>query len=470
MNFKTWRAFNASFIAFVFVGCQSYEPAPLDIGLYHNALETRLVDIEPVIAFAERLAIENGVPAQFDITDGISPAEGEVIALFYNPELRIARLEAGVALANFETAGLWQDPVFGFNGAEISSPSAPFQFGLMGNITIPISGRLKVEKARAGTQYETQLREVVNAEWNTRASLRNQWAVWTAANLHVELTRDVFEQLQRINTIAETLKEAGEINRVQHRLLLVELAKYEVLETEAVLQLLQAELELLAIMGLPPDASSSLIPEFPLIQRTNVDNETLRLIDANTVLAIRFSEYQTAEESLRLEIRKQYPDIVIGSGYGSEFNNHRVLFGLSIPIPIINANKAGIANAKMQRDVARAEAETTFARLFRELTLANTTLQIKQAQHGYYTNVIIPMLSEQESDLERIVRLGEFDTFILLESITRQFQAKQQLLDLQVAQLHAAIQVHTILGPEYQLNPTPFNRELQPTATLGGVQ
>ena len=46
-------------------------------------------------------------------------------------------------------------------------------------------------------------------------------------------------------------------------------------------------------------------------------------------LAILFSEYQIAEETLRLEIKKQYPDIVIGSGYGSEFNDHRVLFGLT---------------------------------------------------------------------------------------------------------------------------------------------
>ena len=65
-----------------------------------------------VEAFANRLALDHGVPVAFNISDGISPAEGEVIALFYNPELRIARLEAGVALANFETAGLWEDPNF----------------------------------------------------------------------------------------------------------------------------------------------------------------------------------------------------------------------------------------------------------------------------------------------------------------------------------------------------------------------
>ena len=69
-------------------------------------------------------------PATFSFGDGLTPAEGEVLALFYNAELRQARLEAGVALANFENAGLWDDPEFGFDGAEILSPSgSPFEFG-----------------------------------------------------------------------------------------------------------------------------------------------------------------------------------------------------------------------------------------------------------------------------------------------------------------------------------------------------
>jgi hypothetical protein len=58
----------------------------------------------------------------------------------------------------------------------------------------------------------------------------------------------------------------------------------------------------------------------------------------------------------------------------------------------------------------------------------------------------------------------------LLETVTRQFSAKQKLLDLQVAQLDAAIQVQNILGPAYQLNPSPIHRELNTDVTLGGVQ
>jgi cobalt-zinc-cadmium efflux system outer membrane protein len=461
VKFNYWRNIYFFATAFFIVGCQSYESKPIDIGLYHNSLKTRIVDIEPVSAFADRISVAGGIPSKFDVHDGISPAEGEVIALFYNPELRIARLEAGVSLADFKTAGLWEDPVFGFNGAEISSPSAPFKFGIIGKLTIPVSGRLKVKKSLAGSTYEAKIRSLVNAEWNMRSAIRSQWASWTVASLRVEMINDVIDQLEQINTLANALHEAGEVNKVEYRLLQVELATNKVLSTEIELQRMQEEMTLLALLGLPPEGASLLLPELPEIPITIVDDETVRLIDANTELAIRFARYQTAEETLRLEIKKQYPDIVIGSGYASEFNNHQVLFSLSVPLSIWNRNQAGIAKARTTREVARAEAETTFFRLFRELTLANATLLIKKTQHAYFKEEIVPMLAEQTSDVRKIAALGEVDTFILLETVTRQFDAKQQLLELTLAELDAAITIYKILGPEFQLNPTPANREIQ---------
>ncbi len=457
-------------LTFFIVGCQSYEPAPLDIGSFRNTLNSRLVETEPVIEFANRINAVANTPVTFDLSDGISSEEGEVIALFYNPALRLARLEAGVALANFETAGLWEDPVFGFDGAEISSPSAPFEFGLTGSFTIPISGRLKVEKTRAGSTYETSMRTLVNDEWNLRAEVRSKWAHWTSAKMETAIIEGVVAQLEQIITIADSLLEAGEINRVEHRLLRVELANSRVQHTEAILQERNVEFELLQLLGLSPNNAETLVPVFPTITTFDVQDETARIIDANTELAIAFSKYKTAEESLRLEIKKQYPDIVIGSGYGSEFNDHRVLFGLSVPLSIWNRNQAGIATAKAKREVARAEAETTFARLDRELALANETLRLLHTQHAYFNTGIVPLLEQQTKDINAIIELGEVDTFILLETITRQHDAKHRLLELQVAELDAKITVLNILGPEYQLTPTPINRKLSQEDTLGGVQ
>jgi outer membrane protein TolC len=445
-----------SLIALIGAGCQTYEPAPLDIDTYRFSLDMRAIDIEPLTAFIDRLdTLTHDEPAVFGFEDGISPSEGEVLALFYNPDLRIARLEAGTALAKFDTTGLWEDPVFGFDGADISSPSKPFEYSMMGNLTIPISGRLKVEKKRAGAAYESQLRAIVNAEWNTRFALRKQWATWVVASEQVTLLQGIISQLEYINSIADTLKEAGELNRVQHRLLQVELSSKLAELTSAELQVVRANIALLDLLGLPPNAGPMLLPIFPTIILPIVEDETQRLIHANTELAVKIADYETTEQSLHVEIKKQFPDITLGTGFGSESHDSRFLFGLSIPLPVLNANREGIAVASANREVARAAAETTFSKLYRELGAATISLDFIQSQRSHYEETIVPLLEAQAQDIKRIVELGEVDTFILLETVKRQFEAKQKLIELQLDEFDAAINFIRILGPDANLSPSP---------------
>ena len=52
MNFKLYGSVCFLTMVIFIVGCQSYETAPLDIGSYRDSLETRLIEVEPITAFA----------------------------------------------------------------------------------------------------------------------------------------------------------------------------------------------------------------------------------------------------------------------------------------------------------------------------------------------------------------------------------------------------------------------------------
>lgn len=436
----------------VLAGCQSYERVPLELADHRAALDARLIATEPISFFVERLSeAGNQVPERFDPNDGLSPAEGEVLALFYNPDLRLARLDAGVALATFDTAGLWDDPQFGFDGEEVLS--GPFNYGLMLSLTIPISGRLGVEKDRAGAAYEAELRRIVDAEWSTRAAVRSAWASWSVASERLLLLREVIGQVERISAITDQLETAGELTRVEARLLRAELVETRADVAEAVLAEARARVELLGLMGLPPDAPVELLPAIPPASIAETTGANERLIEANTTLAVRRAEYQVAEETLRLEVRKQYPDITIGTGYGSEDNDDRLLLGVSIPIPILNANRAGIAEAKARREVARAAAETTFERLTRELAMARAAYDASRTQRDAFERDLVPMLDKQASEVEQLIDLGEVNTLLLLETVTRRFEAKSRLLDLRLAETNAAIEITRLLGPDEPESP-----------------
>jgi len=443
--------------AIVLAGCQTYQPAPLDLPAHRAAFESRLGDAEPIAEFARRLRTQGAeAPERFDPADGLTRAEGEVLALFFNADLRLARLRAGAAQATAENAGLFDDPVFGFDGADILSPSGePFQYGLTLGLTIPISGRLGVEKDRASAAHEAELARLVDAEWRTRAAVRTAWASWSAQREKAQLLGEILGQIESISTITDRLERGGEISRVESRLFRVELANRRAALAQARLEAESARLRLCELLGIPGDAATELIPSLSPETPATTGDAIATITERNTALAIRRAEYRTAEETLRLEIRKQFPDLKIGGGYGSEDNDDRLLLGASIPIPILSGNRAGIAEARAGRELARASAEATLERLLRSHQLAQLTLESAASQRQQYEDAVVPMLEEQFSEIQRIAELGEVDSFLLLETVGRRFDAKSRLLSLRVAEVHAAARIAELLGPETPRSPAP---------------
>ncbi|MDX9911401.1 MAG: TolC family protein [Phycisphaerales bacterium] len=442
--------------ACLLAGCQGYERAPIDLAQHRARIDARAGESEPVLRFLDRLgAAGSDVPEAFDLSDGLTPAEGEVLALFYNADLRLARLDAGVALANAENAGLWKDPEFGFDAAEVLSPAGVFEQGLMVILTIPVSGRLEVEKDRASAAYEAELRKLVDAEWSIRARVRAAWSAWSVAEERLGLLRGVITHVERVASITDRLEAAGELTRVEARLIRVELVSLRGQHIAAERAARTARIELLGLMGLPPDARVDLRPDIASPRIPVIEDEVQRLIEANTTLAAQRAAYHVAEETLRLEIRNQYPDITIGTGYGSEGGDDRLLLGFSVPIPILNANRAEIADARARRETARAVVETTFERLARELATARGELDGARRQYDAYEGELKPMLEQQSMEVERLADLGEVDTLLLLDTVTRAYDAGSTLLDLRLAEARAAIEVARLLGPERAMVPAP---------------
>ncbi|MBL8896868.1 MAG: hypothetical protein JNM84_04540, partial [Planctomycetes bacterium] len=95
--------------------CESYAPAPVDLTEHALRFAARLPDAEALRVFVDSLRSTSLALAPTSETSGA----GEIavrrdvarwIALHLNPDLAIARLEAGVAGASAEYAGLLEDP------------------------------------------------------------------------------------------------------------------------------------------------------------------------------------------------------------------------------------------------------------------------------------------------------------------------------------------------------------------------
>ncbi len=436
-------------------GCQSYERRPFDLARHHAEFLERSPESPEVRLFAQTLAARStehqDAPTLFDPTDGITREEAEVLAVVFNAELRLARLRAGVTRASADEAGLWEDPTLGVDLVRIvESTPEPWKVSVGVGLTIPISGRLGIEKERAGAEHAVELARIAQREWLVRMSVRRAWCEWSAIHAKIAVMRDFVSRISQILSVVDMMEQAGEMTRAEARLFRIEKATKEadlvVLETRA----RETELALRQLMGLSPSAPlelrSSGVGPMRSTERSTPGLEELER--RNPALIVAILEHEVAERSLEYEIRKQYPDLHIGPGLGREDAHEQVLFGLSLPLPILNANRRGIAEASAKRELARAAVGATLEQTMASLHAAEVRLAAASRRRWTLESDVVPLVDAQYSDARALARLGEVHALVLLESLTRQQEAKVGLVEAARDEALAVVELDEIMGPE----------------------
>ncbi|MCA9284201.1 MAG: TolC family protein [Phycisphaerales bacterium] len=430
-------------------GCQSYTPKPVDLAVHADAWAARSPADESVVAFAASIAAPAG-SGRFDPTDGLTMREGELVALVFNARLRESRAQAMTALAGAENAGLWDDPTVDLDLLRIveSVPSPWVLFAAI-RFTVPLSGRLEVEKAVAGAQHRLALEKVVADEWATQSALRATWLEWSAARIRTELNEQLIGRIDDMLAIVDQLEAAGELSRIEARVFRLERAARETdrirLESESARLALRCK----ALMGLVPEAAVELVPVLAFDRSTDVpDDDRARLSAGNPILALRRAAYEVAEHALELEIRRQYPDLTIGPGYELDQDQSRIGFVLGAPVPILNANRLGIATATAEREAVRASLEGEYERLVSELAQAALERRSAIAVREAVEQLLVPLAEAQLADQRHLAELGELDALLALDAAVRALETKSRLVDARLAEAQAQNRIIELLGPE----------------------
>lgn len=434
-------------LSVVLSGCQRYQPRSLDPEEHRARWLERSPQSAGVVEFAQQLADSGDPVSEYDPSDGITCAEAELIALVFNPELRLARLRAGVTAATAEHAGLWDDPEFSIDFLRITeSVSTPWVITPGLAFTIPISGRLEVEKSRADAALRAELTRVAEDEWRVRHEVRQIWLAWSAALLRAQETSRLIESMGGLTDSTTRLAEAGELPRTEAALFVIERSQRQQERTRLEGEAAVAEQRLRMLLGLSPSAPLELLPSIDLPN----DSVEGREIASSLELRQLREEYEVAEHALHREIRKQYPDLTIGPLYETDQGQSRIGFLGAIPLPILNANRQGIAEATAERELAHAAFETTAEQLEGSLAVARAESRMLRAEYEELASVIGPMIDRQVSDATRLVELGEGGGLVLLESLIRSHDTKLNIIDLRRELALAAAEEHFLLGPEWQ--------------------
>lgn len=420
---------------------------------HREAWRARTLEGASLRELLDRLEPRSDADAEpFDPADGLGLAEGQLVALVFNPTLRMARLRVGRAAAGAEQAGRWADPRLELAVLRITeSVPDPWVIAPGLTFTLPLSGRLGAERGLAEAERRAAEGAALEAEWSVWRDVRSAWIEWSAARLRATETERLVADMEGLVRTASGLADRGEILRTEASLLRVE-------ETQRRNQLRRLlgeveawEQQLRGLMGLPPTTPVELVPALPIPTAGAAEGERpgLEAIELRNPSLMRLRrEYDVSEETLRHEIRKQYPDLTLGPLYESDEGQSRIGFLGGMPLPFLNANRRAIAEARAERELARAAVESAYEVLVSRWAAATARAESLATQREEMVDVLVPLVDRQVEEAFELMRLGEgATTLVLLESLTRAFQAKLDLIDTRAAEALARTEIAYLVGP-----------------------
>jgi outer membrane protein TolC len=405
-----------------------------------------------VRAFAERLRGHDATQQPFGLADGLDLQEARCIALWFNADLRTIRRRADVAAASAEYAGLWADPELSGSFERIlETVDHPWLAGGAVGFTVPITGRPGLERALADSRHAEALLEARLAEARVLGELDAGWTVWSAAKVAQALIEDLIGQLTALEGIATRLQGAQLITAIEARAFTLARVARQAELVHARAAVATAELELKLLLGLPPERPLPLLPSLRVqVRVADAGRRRSGLADSPRVAVAR-QGHAVAERQLELAIRKQWPELTLLPGFREEDAEPRATLGFSLPLPLWNANAREIAEARAQRDAAGEMLRASLERATQQLALAETRLQAAADQRTLVDTQLLPLAEQQIRDSQRLAELGRLDTVLILDSLTRSYEAKATAIAVALAEARATVDLNALYWPTLTL-------------------
>lgn len=404
-------------------GFQEYIAKPIDTAALTQKITSRRADNDQF----HQYLINNGYASeqlpiqQWKLDDLVH------CALFFNPSLDIARAQWRSAEAAKLTAAEMRLPTIGGQYAKSNNASeeiSPHAYGLSIDIPIETANKRNIRIESAQHLSEAAKLRIAQAAWQLRSDVTKTFNEYQANRQQIKLMSQELAYRKDIVAIYQKRIDLGESSSI------------ELSRAKLQLQTLNTELEskqrnhLVLLSRLANNLGLSLTQVEQMQIADTVDTKALltpvpadlqtRALLNRLDIRIALERYAVAEAKLKLEIAKQYPDIVISPGYAYEFGDKIWSLGLSGLMTILTKNKLAIAEATQLREVEAKQFEALQANVIAEVNVANAKLT--QAMQLLENNK--SLYQQQQANTRRMesrLRAGEIDrlefTYAKLEEV-----------------------------------------------------
>jgi outer membrane protein TolC len=381
------------------------------------------------------------------LQQSLSLTTARELAVRYNPEFVVTVKKLATAESIAEHAGLWQDPSIGADAGKvlIKDPARDWTSGVTVGLSLPINGALSVEKELAKKQKFAEAANLKQQRISLIESLNATWYDWSSVSEKIDLYQNYTQTLSEMVDRSKKLAEAGELESTDVRQLSIGFAEAKNELSAMKVRQKQLHLQLMQLIGASPNAELKFKPEL-LCCSVDTNSIRLQLVTDNPQLQLQKAMVEAADSAYKLEIRRQYPDLEISTGYVQDLEERSIPIGISLTLPIWNRNKLGVAKSEKERDAAVAELRATLAVVSSQIRQLELQFNLADSYAQTLESEVIPLINKQMEEVIKRLKVGEVETLLITDVMERSLELKSKLIDakLEVAKTHNS--THALIG------------------------
>ncbi|MFI4947714.1 MAG: TolC family protein [Alphaproteobacteria bacterium] len=356
-------------------GCAEVSPAPLSAAASANDLNNRTLDDPRLLTFV-RASLAGKTEPQPAISWNLTTLT--LAAVYYHPDLAVARGRLALARARVVTAGQRPNPILNFaavfDTAAVSGaipPAAiPLTIGPVVDFIVETAGKPEYRVGEARHLSEAARWDLATTGWRVRARVRGALLKLWAARQRIALTLRRRELQTELVGLLERRLEIGEASAL-------EVSRERIAGTRIAVDLrgfegaaAAAEVQLATAVGVPVRALSGVnlgvdafAHEGTLPEGDGAGELRRRALIGRSDVEAALAEYEAAQSALQLAVAGQYPDVRLGPGYNYDAGINKFSLSPTLELPVFNQNQGRIAEAIAKRQEAAADFTALQARI-----------------------------------------------------------------------------------------------------------
>jgi cobalt-zinc-cadmium efflux system outer membrane protein len=373
-------------------------------------------------------------------------------ALYFHPDLDVARSRVAVARAAIGTAGQRPNPTLNlspFYNLSIAHPT-PWTIGSIVEFVIETAGKRSARQQQARSIAESARFDFASSGWQVRAHVRTALLeLWAAQRRH-DLARQRLALQNQLVTLLQQRFAAGEASSLDLTRERINQAQIALSERQLNGARGEARAELAAAIGVPDTALEHVAIEFTEFEGTasvcrravsSMEFRRRALVGRADVMS-SLAEYQAAEAALKLQIANQYPNLSIGPGYNwgaIETNtiSNQIGMPISLELPLLNHNQGPVAEALAKRREAASRFNAVQAHALGEIDAAVAACHSAQASLATAQSLLAGAQAHRHQ-VERAFRAGEVDRPTLVNAGLEALSVESSHFDTLLAERRAA--------------------------------